>query len=178
MTRLLPKKMLLAGLVWAMLCLSSPLLATHPYHVSFAEVEWNPKTGNFEVALCVWPADLEKSISEMQGRPIDLDAEPNLESAYQAYVSRRFRIVGDSGKTSPIRWVGSQVGLKQAWLYFEVAGDKKPGRWTIENRVFYELNDDQLNQIQVKVGPARKLVSSTIESKPIQFETDEWSRKR
>ncbi|MCH2182076.1 MAG: hypothetical protein MK108_08740 [Mariniblastus sp.] len=154
------------------------LSASHPYHVSYAEVEWNPETGHFEVALCVWPADLEKAISRMSGRAIDLDAEPGVEAMFEQYVARRFRLIGDSGKVRPIRWVGAQVGLKQAWLYFEVAGDKKPGRWTIENRVFFELNEDQLNQIQIRMGPVRKSLSSTVESKPLSLETVRWKPAR
>ena len=157
---------------------NTALWASHPYHVSYAEVEWNPQTGNFEVALCVWPADLEKAISRMSGRAIDLDAEPDVEAIYQQYVARRFRMVGPSGKVSPIRWVGAQVGLKQAWLYFVVAGDTKPGRWTIENRVFFELNKDQLNQLQIRMGPGRKLLSSTAESKPLPLETARWKTVR
>ena len=161
----------LLGLSCAFLCLSTSLLAMHPYHVSFAEVEWNPKTGNFEVALCVWPGDLEKAISAMKERSVDLDHEVDLEKSCRDYVANRFRIVGEGGKPAPIRWVGAQIGLKQAWLYFEVAGDKRLGSWTIENRVFFELNEGQLNQIQIKMGADRKRVSSTVESKPLKFET-------
>ena len=163
----------LLGLSSAFLCLSTPILAMHPYHVSFAEVEWNSKTGNFEVALCVWPGDLEKAISAMKGRSVDLDHEDedDLDKSCCGYVANRFRIVGEGGKPAPIRWVGAQIGLKQAWLYFEVAGDKRPGSWTIENRVFFELNDGQLNQIQIKMRDERKRVSSTVESKPLKFDT-------
>ena len=122
--------------------LSSPLAASHPYHVSFAEVEWNPKTGNFEVGLCVWPADLEKAISKMENRSVDLDKEADLSAICKAYVANRFRIVSDKGRGGELRWVGEQVDLKQAWLYFEITGDQNPGNWKIDNRVFFELNSE------------------------------------
>ena len=151
--------------------LSSPLAASHPYHVSFAEVEWNPKTGNFEVGLCVWPADLEKAISKMENRSVDLDKEAELSAICKAYVVSRFRIVSDKGRGGELRWVGEQVDLKQAWLYFEITGDQNPGNWKIDNRVFFELNSDQLNQIQVKTGSSRTTFASTIETKCFPFET-------
>lgn len=156
----------------------STLWASHPYHVSYAEIEWNPQTGHFEVSLCVWPADLEKAISRMKRDSIDLDAATDAEVIFEEYVARSFRMVGSSGKVSPIRWVGAQVGLKQAWLYFEVTGDKNPGEWKIENRLFFELNEDQLNQMKIQVGPVPKRVSSTVVSKPLRFETKPWKTER
>ena len=151
--------------------IGSSLVASHPYHVSFAEVEWNPKTGNFEVGLCVWPADLEKAISKMEDRSVDLDKETELSAVCKAYVTSRFRIVNDAGQAGQIRWVGEQVDLKQAWLYFEVSGNQTPGNWKVDNRVFFELNSDQLNQIQVKTGDLRKTFASTVETKPFPFQT-------
>ena len=55
------------------LCLVSISLAAHPYHVSRAEIQYNASRGTFEVALCVWPADLEKAVGQMQKKAIDLD---------------------------------------------------------------------------------------------------------
>ena len=46
-----------------------------------------------------------------------------------------------------IKWYGHEANAKKAWLYFEIAGDAEAD-WSIENRVFFELNDDQLNHVQ------------------------------
>ena len=172
----------------------------HPYHVSLAEVNWNVKSHKFEVALCLWPADLEKALARQTGRPIDLEKEANIDQLMEAYIGKHFTIHSTdaqtkkpkkeqntpakelvSGKTTnpittktqktviapptPIniatatakgdppveapkmKWFGHEADAKQVWLYFEIAG--KPGaKWTAENRVFFELNDDQLNHIQ------------------------------
>ena len=147
--------------------LTSSAAFAHPYHVSRTELNWNATTGNFEVALCLWPADLEKALSRDQGKPIDLDKVENLDELLKAYVEKTFLIrslKSDSkeGKTSAteesatktptVRWVGHEKNLKQAWLYFEVVVDKTPAKWTVENRAFFELNEDQLNYLQVTAG--------------------------
>lgn len=234
----------------------------HPYHVSMAEVNWNAKTRKFEVALCVWPADLEKALGQQEGRTIDLAKEPNVDQMMEAYVVRRFFLRADpatpkkvvkenatgsadglsrleknsstqpkegspnsksaiahdaaakaeaanwlvaaektsdgsdenrganrsNGQINPksqvdskdqvdskpqiskakpssaakrnsdggvrtdrakraIKWYGHEADPKQAWLYFELDGELE-GKLTFENRVFFELNDDQLNHIQ------------------------------
>ena len=164
----------------------------HPYHVSLAEVNWNAKSRKFEVALCLWPADLEKALARQTGRPIDLEKEPNIDRLIESYIAKRFTIhstneqtetptkkpntpaaelVGNKATTtattknrkslvapptpinnaavqpSKMKWFGHEADAKQVWLYFEIAGE--PGsKWTAENRVFFELNDDQLNHIQ------------------------------
>jgi len=152
--------------------ISTCCVAAHPYHVSLAEVNWNPKSGNFEVALCLWPADLEKAIAIAQGKPIDLDKVDNLDELIERYVAKKFLLrrakpVGGSKAESiakpTIRWVGHEKTIKEAWLYFEITGDKTPARWTIENRVFFELNDDQMNQVQMTIG---KTPNSVICAKP------------
>jgi len=177
--------------------------------VSLAEVNWNPKSQKFEVALCLWPADLEKALARQTGRPIDLAKEPEVDRLLEAYVSKRFIIrstprdaeqakkqpsgpeslsslktldasnrvaakspivnenptqtdsapqpttigtiavtVGNDTQTpSKIKWYGHEANAKKAWVYFEIAGDAEVD-WSVENRVFFELNDDQLNHVQ------------------------------
>ena len=57
-----------------------------------------------------------------------------------------------------IKWYGHEADAKQAWLFFEVAGDAG-ANWSVENRVFFELNDDQLNHVQWKgTGKTETLV--------------------
>ena len=129
--------------------------ATHPYHVSLAEIEFNQTTGNFEVALCVWPADLEKALSRQLGRPVDLDTIEDLDEKLAQYVSSCFQINNAKGEEAKIRWVGHEKDLKKAWLYFEVQTKQASSKWTLENRVFFELNEDQTNQVNLRIGSKR-----------------------
>ena len=155
----------LLAVVFATAIMPSLCLASHPNHVSTAEVNWNPKSGNFEVALCVWPADLEKALALENSKPIDLDKVENLDEMMKSYIEKKFLIRQSksqpTGKpqnkqqpskaASAIRWVGHERDLKSVWLYFEIEGNTQGAPWTIENRIFFELNDDQLNQLQLTV---------------------------
>jgi hypothetical protein len=146
--------------------------ASHPNHVSNAEVNWNPKSGNFEIALCVWPADLEKALALDQSKPIDLDKVENLDELLKSYVEKKFLIRPSQSQQSStpqtnqepskaataIRWVGHERDLKAAWLYFEIEGDTQGAQWTVENRIFFELNEDQLNQLQLTVEKTSSIV--------------------
>lgn len=168
----------MAGLI------SSTCLASHPYHVSRAEVNWNQKSGNFEVALCVWPADLEKAIKIQEGKSVDLDKVKSLDKLLQRYVQNRFVVRTHSARDSDdatsletIRWIGHEKTIKEAWLYFEVPGGKSPAQWIIENRVFFELNDDQLNQIQIDAGAESKTFICAKSAASHPFETRVKNKK-
>lgn len=182
---------------------ASTAYASHPYHVSKAELNWNPKTGNFEVALCVWPADLEKAIARQQQRSVDLDKVDNLDDLMRTYVEQSFLIRVDdrSGSESvddtivvsekassnsestakpdaKLRWVGHELTLKEAWLYFEIPGNPSPGRWEIENRVFFELNDDQMNLVQLTTGEQVQTVVCAKAKPSHLFDTEKSQRRR
>lgn len=47
--------------------------SAHPFHISTAEMEFNSKTGKFEVALKLHANDLERALSLQAGRRINLD---------------------------------------------------------------------------------------------------------
>ena len=163
----------------------------HPYHVSLAEVNWNAKSQKFEVALCLWPADLEKALARQTGRSVDLAKEADIDRLMASYIAKRFSIVSTSQATRPnqtqdssstgqdgsdattkmenqspeLKWHGHEANAKEVWLYFEITGASKAS-WTLENRIFFELNDDQLNHIQWNgTGKTETLVCNTDNAK-------------
>ena len=84
---------------------------------------------------------------------------------------RKFRITraegqdesnSDKNVAKSLRWVGHERDLKKAWLYFEISGDKAVHQWKIENQVFFELNEDQLNHVDFKYGKSAKVVISRL----------------
>jgi len=154
----------------SLLCTAGTTTASHPWHVSLAEIEYNPLRKTFEVALCVWPEDLQKAVSKMEDRSINIDTESERvrDKLFQKYVERKLQFlpskkVEKDGEVTAasIRWVGSELTLKKGWLYFEVdAKAASGGGWSIENRLFLELNEDQLNLVQIKAG--KNLESRTL----------------
>ncbi len=171
---------------------STAWTASHPYHVSSAEIRWNETTGNFEVALCVWPADLERAIANQTKSTANLERIVDLDAELKQYVAARFSIrpklsdtnitsdaasaqstteSGSEKRTGEFRWVGHEIDLKQAWLYFEIPGSQQVGQWKISNRVFFELNEEQLNQVQLSVGNSSSSVALTHSNPTHDFET-------
>lgn len=150
----------------------------HPNHVSLAEIEFNPKTESLEVSLCVWPEDVSHVINQLNGDPVELN-DQTLRRLLPDYLEGKF-VVRPLIKTDevtlvkpqslPIRWVGAEIGVKKAWLYFEIKSADSEQGWEIDNKIFCELNEDQVNHISFRVRSSRR-------SYPIQrFECDPASK--
>ena len=149
--------------------------AAHPYHVSLAEIEFNRKTGNFEVAVCLWPADVEKALREREKKPVDLDKSQDLDRMLTTYVESRMSLMIEDKRVSRIRWVGYQTDNKQTWLYFEMIPTQRLAdshHFKIENRLFFELNEDQVNQINIRIDKSTKSFSTRRGSGNIELGTN------
>ena len=125
----------------------------HPDHVSLTEIEWNARTGNFEIAICLWPEDLEKALCGQEHKPINLDSTPHLDQILAGYVEKTFKFQVNNQQVTDLRWVGFESNNKQAWLYFELrpgvfSGEKKICQ--LQNRLLCELNAEQQNRIHFK----------------------------
>lgn len=61
------------------LCLMAAGAHAHPFHTSNAEMEFNPKTGRFEVSLRVLASDLDEALRRQKltnlGLPTDVDSQ-------------------------------------------------------------------------------------------------------
>lgn len=61
----------------------------HPFHISSAEVEFDPKTERLQVSLKVQAIDFEQALSQMVGRRSKLE-QANAEELIVAYLARHF----------------------------------------------------------------------------------------
>ncbi|MEQ8762879.1 MAG: hypothetical protein RL885_03060 [Planctomycetota bacterium] len=125
----------------------------HPWHSSFAEMELNPKTGKLEVALCVSPLQLEEALRRLSKTRLVLeDREEKVDAWIVKYLEKTFRVEQTSGELAEIEWVGKEVGVKQAWLYFEMPLEGGLIGSEISQQTFLELAEDQTNVIELKQG--------------------------
>ncbi|MEC9091333.1 MAG: DUF6702 family protein [Planctomycetota bacterium] len=131
----------------------------HPFHVSVAEMEYNSKSQCLEVALRVWPEDLEKALTQQAKNKVDLDTTKNIDTLIFDYLNKKIKIQNPAGKTCKLTWIGKELGIKQAWLYFEVKTGLSPADFSFSNRLFFELQEDQINLFNLNFGNRRASIS-------------------
>jgi len=107
----------------AVVVMAGPVSA-HRSHTSVAEVEWNAQSQVFEVAMRLHIADLEDAVSVRQTQTFRLDSADNAEQQIQAYLQDRFQIRSDANVFAKLNWVGMELELHDAWVYFEVSQAK------------------------------------------------------
>lgn len=139
----------------------------HPNHATLAVAELNPETGRLEVALRVDPDDLERAIRKATDSTIRPE-DPAAEAHVEAYVRERFVIRPPAGKSvrpRPLKWVGMEVKVDVAWLYFEIP-IRGIWRLRITNSVFFDLEDGQVNTLNLSDGDTR-LTFVTTPDRPV-----------
>lgn len=137
----------------------------HPFHVSFAEVDWNSESGKLEVALKIDPDDLEQAVRRHCGKRIDIDKAESA-AAIEAYIRETFliRLPSRSGEKKvaarskstanarkDFKWVGSEIDTKSAWLFFEIAAKDGPEGMVVENFLLAEAPQPS-NTVHVRAG--------------------------
>lgn len=120
-----------------------------------AEVEWNEDAGNLEVALHIWPNDLEKALRDRFQDQVSLEETHEVDAMIEKYLAERITITEASGKRAELKWLGKEVTLKSCWLYFEVPLEEKPDGLVFEHRLLLDLLPDQTNLIHFKHGRKR-----------------------
>ena len=131
----------------------------HAFHVTVAEAEVNHKTGCVEVAMRVHPGDLELALGRIAKRRIRLEREPKVDRLIRDYLQRSIELKTAQQKPRKIKWIGKDVSIKWAWLYFEVPMEKGLDKTTLTNKVFFEILKDQENTIVLRDGKRRQTLS-------------------
>ena len=91
----------------------------HPGHFSAAEIDWNSKTGRFEIALRMRLADLDDAISLRHKQRVSLERSPQAEDLLREYLADTFSITFSGDDACRLHWVGVEHELHDVWVYFE-----------------------------------------------------------
>ncbi len=167
-----------AAALVATVALASPAAAlallaeAHPFHVTLAQADYNAETAHLEVALKVWPPDLQRALERRLDRDVDLDRDPDIERQIAGYTAEVFRVRTAHGDPVPLEWVGMELDLRDGWLYFELSIPGGPSGIEISNRAFFELEVDQVNTVNVRIpdpagqAPPRRVTLTLTPDRP------------
>ena len=149
-------------LVALVFCVSISVAQAHPTHVSIAEAEFNEKTGHLEVALRVHPIDLEHALRKRTKTRVDLDKTPDVDKLILDYLQSVF-VVKNSPEEQPykLKWVGKEVTVKSAWLFFEIPKLKHIEGRLFSNAIFFETLENQVNTINFRQGEQKATLHLT-----------------
>ncbi|MEO0483955.1 MAG: DUF6702 family protein [Planctomycetota bacterium] len=173
-------------MIIAACCVLTGVVAAHPGHVSFAEIERDAETGRLEVAMRVLPEDAERVLEQRAGGPVDL-ASPEAEPLMIAWLDEMFVVApggdepppedyrppavpdrdGDGEPDARILWVGVAERGRDMWLLFEVEPPEDLGSlheaWFM-NRICFDIEPEQENILRVRQGDRRVTIRSDMKN--------------
>ena len=156
----------------------------HPYHVSYTEATLDRERSVLQVAMRLWPDHLQDALRVFTEDPkFDIDG-PSADEHIAAYLGTRFTVRAAAGApqespagndgidpgASPVRWVGKEIGVKHAWLYFETPVPSGAATIDVANTALFGVTARQENTIELRVGDRSLSAVST----PL----DPWTRLR
>ncbi|GAA5505273.1 DUF6702 family protein [Novipirellula caenicola] len=169
------------------------LVMMHPVHETVSEVQWNPESKRFEIALRL-------HILDQQWIEQQADKSAGIETAAVRYLNKTFQIrpVGGNAEKNTdrkpskakIHWVGRKDEGSHVWWYFELqptlpetasasqseSANEVP-KFEITQRMFFERQEGFRNRVILLGELSKTAITLTIEhpTAPLEESIDEQS---
>lgn len=117
----------------------------HPFHSSYAEIDWASDGAHLEIALRVIPEDLEAALSRQQAEPVALVQGPTVHAAIETYLRETFQVMNSTGELQALHLRGFEAGHRETWLYFTVAASRREAL-SLRHEVLFDEDMTQWNQ--------------------------------
>ncbi len=131
----------------------------HPYHVTFAEATLDEASWSLQIAIRMKPEDLEEALRRSAGVEAKLEDFPDRAAHAYRYLSSKLLFERGDAPKLPIRWVGMELSLRDAWVYLEVPLPSKTRRVTVRNDIFFDLELNQANTIELRLPAERSTLT-------------------
>lgn len=139
------------------------LIDEHDFHFSRLALDWNPETSTWQCILRVFTDDLERGLSEAYGaeqnwRLGDRREHEEANSAIENYATNHWICRWGPTPSTKIQWiyVGKEVDFDLTYIYIETNALESPLPMEITSNGFFELFDDQVNEVTLNVSGESK----------------------
>jgi hypothetical protein len=133
--------------------------SAHKFYASLAQVEKTAE-GRIEVALRLFPDDVEQVLSAEAGRRVVIGDTPAFRDELMKYIGSR--LVIDSGKDrARFRYVGFEPSVNLLWVFIEAEWPRSLKGARLTNRLLLEVSADQMNTVNLTEGAAKETFTFT-----------------
>lgn len=133
------------------LCLVSA--TAHKFYVSNNIIEYNARTGIYEVTMKIFTDDLEKACSP-NGAALFLGSEKEIANAdylIESYLMKNFKIKLNDQPVL-MTYIGKEIDPELSQVYFEFRFADAPTTISVTNTVLFEHFQDQKNIIDIRMN--------------------------
>lgn len=130
----------------------------HPFHVSTTEINHNEKDKTLEISCRIFIDDFESALEKQFKTKADLSKEEMktaMDTLVKKYILDHLKIKPDN-RSAALNYVGFEKESDAAWVYLQVDNIASVKKLEIVNSILFDLFDDQMSIIHVKVNGIRK----------------------
>lgn len=151
---------------------ASPAFA-HPFHLCSGEMEFNTKTGRWEVAIKLHPSDLETAIRKKAKKKVDVTIKEGSPELLE-YLTKHFALSiaepAEKKEQGKIEFVGAEMERGWLWLYFELPAPEGKGAVSLTHTILLDEVDKQSNTILVRNSGKRASLHFSKEKRKVEHE--------
>ncbi|KXK36924.1 MAG: hypothetical protein J5I52_08075 [Saprospiraceae bacterium] len=141
---------------------------SHDFHLSRCEINYDVKSGDFQISAHIFIDDLEDAIRQNGGPALKLFSDNERKDSHQIiekYINANLRFY-INGQRLYLNMLGKEPSsdIQAAWCYFEVSAVRNVNQLEVENTILLQLFSDQKNIIDFTVNN-KKLYFSVLDNK-------------
>ena len=153
---------------------SPPAMAAHPFHISVAELEWNPESRRIEVSLKVQSLDTDQALSKLARQRVNIEKVAEPEKLLEKFLSSHFYLVpadqvdvsqprqpqfAEDAVRSKVHYIGHELEITWLWVYFELELEEPTiqrmaaapeTNWLLVNSVLLDITEGQINTVSIR----------------------------
>ena len=176
---------------------SSPAIAAHPFHISVAELEWNPVSRRIEVSLKLQSLDTDQALSKLARQRVNIEKVSEPEKLLERFLTSHFYLVpsdqvdvsqprepklADDVVRSKIHYIGHELEVTWLWVYFELELEEptikrmaaaKEIDWLLVNSVLLDITEGQINTVSIRHENKKLSKRTTVKQPWLQIKQSE-----
>ncbi|WP_146202296.1 DUF6702 family protein [Dyadobacter jejuensis] len=135
-------------------CTASSL---HEYHVSVTQIHQNKSGKTLEVSIRVFTDDLERALSENNGkRRFVINDKDQNDAFIKRYIAEHFKLVNSKNEPLQLSYLGKEAEADATWIYLETGVNTPVEGLLLTNSILTDIFDDQVNMTNLKIGSSKK----------------------
>jgi len=137
---------------------SIAFVSVHKYYVSITKIEYVSEKQSLQIITRIFIDDLEKLLKERFDNSIVLNSNTNedqIDNYIEKYLHSRIVIL-INGKESTLNFIGKEYYDDVVQCYIEIENVASIKSFEIENKVLFDLFNDQKNIVRTKINGKNK----------------------
>ena len=128
-------------------CLLPSPVAAHTFHTSLTRIDYNSEEKTTAITIQCFAHDLETALGKRAGTRVNREKSKEAGQLILGFLGERFALKNKSGETKTLNFVGKEQSADAVWLYLETPMPEGLSGATLENTIFFDLANDQVNLV-------------------------------